>query len=234
MRGYFLSRIFNWYTAICCIVAVCLMLFLFCVRSSTTILFQGFSAANSMGRLDLLKTMEWNLCILPPVSASLLFIAPELGVLSTYTVLRTSTMRRWWLARFGAMAMINYVFFFFALGVLTLFAGNTMQWAQWLPTAALFPLHTTVLSALCCCGILLSSSRAAVIIYLLIEAGLLLIGLALPPVSLFLIPYWGMVQAMGSSWGYAVVGSLFFLAAFNTGIIWWLGRHNPAENSKNK
>lgn len=234
MRWHLLRRIFNRHTIICYITAVCLMLILVGERDSAITFFQGFSVSNGMGRLDLLKVMEWNLCILPPISASLLFVIQELGVLSSYTVLRTRTIRFWWMVRFAAVIIINYVFFFFSAMTLFLSDGSAIQWETWLRTAALFPLHTTLLSVLCCTGILLFSSRAAVIIYLLIEAVFLLFGLVHPPISLFLIPFWGMVEAMGSFWRYAVIGSLFLFVVLNFNLICWLSRHNPAANPQNK
>lgn len=234
MRRHLLTRILGHYTLLCYLASVILMCFLAGGHRAPLLFFLGFSPGHGVGGLDLIKTMEWNLCVLPPVSASILFLIPELGTLSTYTILRSKTISRWWLMRLAGIVIINYAFFFFALLVLALPMGNDIQWSKWAPAVALFPLHTTLLSILCGCGILLFSSRAATILYLLVEGGLLVVGMVYPPGSLFLIPYWGMAQTMGGKWMATVLVSLFLLIALNFGILCWLNRHNPAANPQNK
>lgn len=155
---------------------------------------------------------------------------PELGALSTYTIVRSKNIRHWWLMRLAAVVVINYVFFLFALILLSLISGAELSLAQLSTTAVLFPLHTTLLSVFCAGGMILFASRAAVILYLLVECGLLAVGMAYPPVSLFLPPYWGMAQAMGNNFGSQGAVSVFLLIVLNFGIVCWLGRHNPAAN----
>lgn len=127
-----------------------------------------------------------------------------------------------------------YVFFLFALVLLSLISGAELLLAEWSTAAVLFPLHTTLLSSLCAGGMILFTSRATIIFYLLVECGLLAVGMAYPPVSLFLPPYWGMAQAMGDRFSSAVAVSVFLLIVLNLGIIYWLSRHNPAANPQSK
>ena len=111
MKGRLFTRVFDLHTLTCYLTAIALMLFLVGGHRSPLSFFMGFSAQDGVGGLDILKTMEWNLCVLPPVSASLLFLMPELGTLSTYTILRSKNIRSWWLMRLAAVVVINYVFF---------------------------------------------------------------------------------------------------------------------------
>lgn len=231
MKGHLFIRIFNRHTLVCYLSTITLIFFLAGGQRSPCSFFLGFSALDSAGGLNLLKIMEWNLCVLAPVSASLLFLMPEMGPLSTYTILRTKTIRHWWIMRLAAVVAINYVFSLIGLFILP---GRDMQMAEWLLAMVLFPLHTTLLSTFCAGGMLLLSSRAAVIFYLLVEGGLLVIGMAYPPVSLFLLPYWGMAQAIGAHWGAVVAVSLLLFAVLNLCILYWLDRHNPAANPQYK
>lgn len=233
MKGSLLTRVFDRHTCTCYFAAITLMLILAGGHRSPLLFFMGFSAQDGAGGLDILKTMEWNLCVLSPVSASILFLMPELGALSTYTIVRSKNIRRWWLMRLAAIVAINYAFFVFALLLLSLTSGTEML-AEWSTVAVLFPLHTTLLSSLCAGGMVLFTSRATIIIYLLIECGLLVVGMAYPPISLFLPPYWGMAQAMGNSFCSAVAVSVFLLIVLNLGILYWLSRHNPAANPQSK
>lgn len=116
MKGRLFTRVFDHHTFACYFAAIALMLFLVGGHRSPLLFFMGFSAQDGAGGLDIMRTMEWNLCVLPPVSASILFLMPELGALSTYTIVRSKNIRRWWLMRLAAVVVINYVFFLFALG----------------------------------------------------------------------------------------------------------------------
>lgn len=215
MKGRLFTRVFDHHTFACYFAAIALMLFLVGGHRSPLLFFMGFSAQDGAGGLDIMRTMEWNLCVLPPVSASILFLMPELGALSTYTIVRSKNIRRWWLMRLAAVVVINYVFFLFALVLLSLISGAELLLAEWSTAAVLFPLHTTLLSSLCAGGMILFTSRATIIFYLLVECGLLAVGMAYPPVSLFLPPYWGMAQAMGDRFSSAVAVSVFLLIVLN-------------------
>ncbi len=234
MKGRLFTRVFDRHTLACYLAAIALMLFLVGGHRSPLSFFMGFSAQDGAGGLDILRAMEWNLCVLPPISASLLFLMPELGTLSTYTIVRSKNIRHWWLIRLAAVVVINYVFFLFSLVLLSLISGSDLLWAEWCTAMVLFPLHTTLLSVLCAGGMILFASRAAVILYLLVECGLLAVGMAYPPVSLFLPPYWGMAQAMGNNFRSAAAISMFLLIVLNLGIVYWLGQHNPAANPQSK
>jgi len=113
MKGRLFTRVFDHHTFACYFAAIALMLFLVGGHRSPLLFFMGFSAQDGAGGLDIMRTMEWNLCVLPPVSASILFLMPELGALSTYTIVRSKNIRRWWLMRLAAEVGIYYVFFFF-------------------------------------------------------------------------------------------------------------------------
>ena len=230
MKLRLFTRVFDRYTIFCYLAAIALMLFISGTQRSPLSLFIGFSAQNSAGGLDILKTMEWNLCILPPISASVLFLMPELGVLSTYTIVRSKNIGRWWMMRMTAVIVINYTFFLFAWVLLSLLSGAKLLGEEWGMAIVLFPLHTALLSIFCASGMILFSSRATIVLYLLVECGLLGVGMTYPPISFYLPPYWGMARAMVNNYGFAVVVSLFLLVGINLGILYWLYQHNPAAN----
>ncbi len=235
MKKNLLLRIFDRHTLACYFGALALMLFLAGGKLSSLSFFLGFAPEkNSFSGLDILKAMEWNLCVLPPVAASMLFLMPELGLLSTYTIMRSKNICRWWLMRLTAVIIINYVFFFFVSGLLYLLPGSDVPKAEWCAAAALFPLHTTLLSVLCAVGMILFSSRAAVILYLIAECGLLAAGTAYFPFSFYLLPFWGMARAMGDHLVPAAAVSLFLIIITNLGILCILSRHNPAANPQSK
>lgn len=82
-----ITRIISWRT-IAAYIAVFLLLVITAPKGvSITELLGGFSAIGGMGRLNILGIMRWNLCVLPPVAVSILFMSSELGPLSAYTVI---------------------------------------------------------------------------------------------------------------------------------------------------
>lgn len=226
MRKHLLLRPFDRYTLCCYFGAVALILFLAEGQNVPTILFQGFSVVNGTGGLDLLSAMLWNLCVLPPVSVSILYIIHEFEVLFFYTVLRSKSILHWWLARFTAIVFLNYAFYCFVQIILTLTRCNHLIPEQTFKIAILFPLHTTLLSTLCCGGAILFSSRGAISLYLLMEGVLVMIGMVYPPISPFLIPYWGMTCATGDFWVSPVLASLVLLLIFNIAVIWYIKKHH--------
>lgn len=236
MRISYVKQILCRRTLISYGVAVGLMLVLAAAQASPEEFFAGFSAQSSMGRLDFVEAMKWNLCTLPPVSASILFMESELGVFSTYTVLRIRSMSCWYLVRFLAIAIANVAFFLLALTMIALIRmKNILLWDELIRVTILFPLHTILISVLCCGAMLVfSSGRAAVGAYLFIEGGLLTLGLMFASISPFLMPFWGMEHTVGDKWGVAVCGSIVLLAALTVGMIHWLCKYNPAANPQNK
>lgn len=234
MKIHLLLRPFDRYTVSCYLGAVALMLFLSIGQDAPPSLFQGFAAAGGMGGVDLLGTMLWNLCVLPPVSACILYMLHEFETLFPYTILRSRTLYRWWMLRFAVILFLNYAFYFFAQLALTITRGNPLLLSEAAELAALFPLHTTLLSTLCCVGIVRFSSRGAIVSYLLVEGVLVIIGMAYPPISHFLLPYWGMTRSVGEQWILAVLGSLLLLAALNVAMIWLVRRHTLGAGTHDK
>lgn len=53
----------------------------------------GFSPQESRG-MDILGIIRWNLCVLPPVAVSILFMDVEMGVLRVYTMVRSGSMKK--------------------------------------------------------------------------------------------------------------------------------------------
>ena len=226
MRKHLLLRPFDRYSLCCYFGAVALILFLAEGQNVPTILFQGFSVVNGTGGLDLLSAMLWNLCVLPPVSASILYIIHEFEVLFFYTVLRSKSILRWWLVRFASIVFLNYAFYCLAQILLTLICHNQFISEQGFKIAMLFPLHTTVLSILCCHGVVLFSSRGAVAFYLLVEGALVIIGTTFPRICPFLLPYLGMICIVGDVWIATALASLLLVAILNVSIIWRIKKRN--------
>ena len=133
---------------------------------------------------NVIGIVRWNICVMPPVMVSNLFMIVETGKLSTFTVIRETSLEKWFYKRYIALAII-----------LTTFLGfnKSLQLHQFFSFALLFPAHILLLiSASVATLLIFRSAKAVLILYLIIEGIMVIIGTTFPVTSKYLIPYWGM------------------------------------------
>lgn len=237
-----ITRIINWRT-IAVYFAVFLLLLLTAPKSvSITELLGGFSAVGGMGRLNILGIIRWNLCVLPPVAVSIHFMSSELGSLSTYTVIRTTRIKTWYLARLCAVILANlgYIFVFILLGAVFGLNAKSDLFRLYQLTL-IFPMHTALMSNISVALLTICrSSKVSIFAYFIVEGGMVIEGSLFPNASKYLLPFWGMVQSEGlllSTRGYHLlitVGMtvLLFILLILTSIK-WLRSNIPAANPRN-
>lgn len=208
---------------------------------STVELLGGFSAVGGMGRLNILGIMRWNLCVLPPVAVSILFMSSELGPLSIYTVMRATSIKMWYLVRLCAIILANliYISLFILLGAA--FCLNIRgEPARLFQLMLVFPIHTILMSGISMMLLTICRlSKVSIFAYFIVEGGMVIGGSLFPSISKYLLPFWGMVQSEGlllSSRGYHLlitVGMTVLIFILLTSIsIKWMQSNNPAANPR--
>lgn len=167
----------------------------------------GFSPQEHRG-LDVLWIMRWNLCALPPVAASILFMDTEMGVFRVYTMIRAKSMKKWFLPRFVGIATANLAYLLLLMGFAEICAGSGDYKRNGFGLFLIvFFLHIFLMSivsvALCAKN---RNIHMAVIFYLSVEGIMVVIGDIFPRTAFCLLPYWGMVrQVSGNGICYCVL-----------------------------
>ncbi len=72
-------------------------------------IYGGFSTSSN-GGMNVIKIMRWNLCVLPPVAVSILYMDEELGTFGIYTIIRSKHMGHWWCMHWMAVVFANLVY----------------------------------------------------------------------------------------------------------------------------
>lgn len=236
-----ITRIINWRT-MTAYLAMFLLLVITAPKSVSTVeLLGGFSAVGGMGRLNILGIMRWNLCVLPPVAVSILFMSSELGPLSIYTVMRATSIKMWYLVRLCAVILANliYISLFILLGAA--FCLNIRsEPARLFQLMLMFPIHTILMSGISMMLLTICRlSKVSIFAYFIVEGGMVIGGALFPSISKYLLPFWGMVQSEGlllSSRGYHLlitVGMTVLIFILLTSIsIKWMQSNNPAANPR--
>lgn len=164
----------------------------------------GFSPQESRG-LDIMGIMRWNLCVLPPVAVSILFMDVEMGVLRVYTMVRSENVKKWFLPRFMSIAAANLAYLLLFVGIAEIGVGSggykRNDFGLFL---AVFFLHSFLMSVVSVALYGKSMKvHTAVVFYLLVEGIMVVIGDIFPRTAACLPPYWGMIrQVGGGSTGY--------------------------------
>lgn len=237
-----ITRIISWRT-IATYIAVFLLLIITAPKGvSITELLGGFSAIGGMRQLNILGIMRWNLCVLPPVAVSILFMSSELGPLSAYTVIRAARIKTWYLVRSCAVIFINliYISIFIFLGA-TFGLNIRSEPLRLYQLILVFPMHTTLMSGISVMLLTVCrSSKASIFAYFAVEGAMVIGGSVFPSASKYLLPFWGMAQSEGlllSNRGYHLlitVGiTVLFLALLTLISVKWLQSNNPAANPRN-
>ena len=184
---------------------------------------------------NVIGIVRWNICVMP-VMVSNLFMIVETGKLSTFTVIRETSLEKWFYKRYIAMVISSFTYMALAI-ILTTFLGfnKSLQLHQFFSFALLFPAHILLLiSASVATLLIFRSAKAVLILYLIIEGIMVIIGTTFPVTSKYLIPYWGMAiedQTMTVAWKTAL--SLLITALSVLITIVFLKKHNPTETPKN-
>ena len=207
MKGKIISRILD-KRALIIYLAACLLLFIVTPgQKSVMNVLGGFSPQGSRG-LDIIGIMRWNLCVLPPVAASILFMDVEMGALRVYTLIRTKNAKRWFLPRFTVIAAANMIYLFLFTILAESYAGSgDYKRNRFFVFLTIFFLHSFMMSvvsvALCARN---GGVRISVIFFLAVEGIMVVIGDIFPQTAAYLLPYWGMIQQVG-----AYDGSVLYL-----------------------
>lgn len=82
------------------------------------------------GRLNVLEIMRWNLGVLAPVVASILFMDEELGTLRYFTLPRSKSVGSWCRLRFIAVGVANLVYLLVAQAVSAIYAMVRIGWGR--------------------------------------------------------------------------------------------------------
>lgn len=170
------------------------LLFL-CVGPNSSILdtLGGFTAT---GSVDVLGTIRWNFCILPPVLVSTVFFAREIGSMYIFTLLRVKSVSQWCRAHFCAIYFINIVYFFATLCygfVYTFHPHYSLR--ELLLFGMEFTFHTTMVSFLPIFSrIFIKSVHASLVTFLFVEGFGVVVGSVIPKASPYLLGYWGMAN----------------------------------------
>lgn len=155
----------------------------------------GFSPRGSRG-LDIPGIMRWNLCVLPPVAASILFVETEMGALRNFTMMRAKNAKRWFLMRFTAIAAANLIFLLPFTGTAEALMGRgEVGSGRFFVFLILFFGHSFVMSMVSVAFFAgRGGIRASVISFLTVEGVMVVIGNAFPPAAACLPTYWGMIR----------------------------------------
>lgn len=173
------------------------MLFLFVSNKETSIIgvFGGFSVSVNSG-LDVVKIMKWNLCVLPPVAVSILFMDEELGTFGFYTILRTKGLKQWWCIRWATIAIANIIYVLVGI-VLSLVREKDKGYSGEIYGLFIivFFVHTFVMSVISVLTFILCKSlNISMLLFGGVEIFMTVTGSLYPKASPYLLPFWGMIK----------------------------------------
>ena len=201
----------------------------------------GFSPVGSTG-LKVISIMRWNLCVMPPVIVSMLFMSLELRKLSCYTVIRAKSIGHWFAVRYICVALAGVVYLLSFVLITTALGHNVgLEIKSVCVFMLVFSIHITLVSTISVTLLVISRShRIALLSFFAIDGGMVVVGSMFPSISKYILPFWGMAnnQALLSLNNYfylsATVGiSILLLALLVTAALSWLRANNPAANPQN-
>ena len=156
----------------------------------------GIDSSKNNNILNITQIIKWNLCVLPPIIISLLFLSEEFGIFRKFTLIRSKSVKEWVLVRFGIIVMINYIYIFLFFLVTDLIEINKeLNIKDSLLLLFVFPIHTITISMIIeTIATITNSQKNAMISYFLIEGFTVILGLLYPKISKYMISYWGMLE----------------------------------------
>ncbi|BAL00831.1 hypothetical protein OBV_36320 [Oscillibacter valericigenes Sjm18-20] len=210
-------------------------------KASVIEIMGGFSPIGSTG-LKVISIMRWNLCVMPPVIVSILFMSLELGKLSCYTVIRTKSISHWFVMRYICVVLSGIVYLLCFMLVTTALGYNVGCGIESVCVFMLvFSVHITLVSTISVTLLITSRShRVALLSFFAIDGGMVVVGSMFPSASKYILPFWGMANNEGflflNNYLYLLttVGiSILLLALFAVAALKWLRANNPAANPQN-
>lgn len=201
----------------------------------------GFSPIGST-RLKVISIMRWNLCVMPPVVVSILFMSLELGKLSCYTVIRTRSISHWFAVRYSYIVLTGIVYLLSFVLLTTALGYNVGCGIKSVCIFMLvFSAHITLISTISVTLLIISRShRIALLSFFAIDGGMVVVGSMFPSASKYILPFWGMANNDGfhslnnSFYLSATIGlSVLLLALLVVAALKWLRANNPAANPQN-
>ena len=181
-------------TALCICLGITALLLLTSADTPTVLnLLGGFSAATTMGILNVVGIIRWILVVLPPTAISVLFITSELGPQSTFTMIRSKSVVRWIVARLGMILAVNLIYPLILLVVGFIFMPPPAIDAMRL--YIIFSIHTCMVSFLSVFLVaIFKSSKPALLSFIVIEGCSVVVGNIVPSISKYMVGFWGMAQ----------------------------------------
>ncbi len=195
MRKEVISRIIDKRTLILYFFTYMLLLIVSNEGDSIIDIFGGFSTS-SKGGMNVIKIMRWNLCVLPPVAVSIIYMDKELGTFGIYTIVRCKHMRHWWCMHWMAVVFANlaYVIIPTITGIVI---DKNIKYGK--ESYGLFFIvflsHILLMSILSVLiFIVCRSLNMSILFFGIVEIFLVAMGSLYPQISPFLLPFWGMVK----------------------------------------
>ncbi len=241
MNLQMMSRILNSRGIAIYLIAYLLLLVTAPGQASVIEIMGGFSLVGSTG-LKVISIMRWNLCVLPPVIVSMLFMSLELGKLSCYTVIRTRSIGHWFAVRYICIALAGIVYLLSFELITTILGYNAGCGIKSVCVFMLvFSVHITLISTISVTLLVISRShRIALLSFFAIDGGMVVVGSMFPSASKYILPFWGMannenlLSLNNHLYLLATVGiSVLLLALLVTAVLRWLRANNPAANPQN-
>ena len=227
-------------TALCICIGVTALLLLTSADTPTVLnLLGGFSAATTMGMLNVVGIIRWILVVLPPTAISVLFITSELGPQSTFTMIRSKSVVRWIVARLGMILAVNLIYPLILLVVGFIFMPSPATDAMRL--YIIFSIHTCMVSFLSVFLVaIFRSPKPAFLAFILIEGFSVVVGNVVPSVSKYMVGFWGMalnrIFLFDNSIVHYGITAFFSIAVCLLSAVFtvlYLQKNNPAASQSN-
>jgi hypothetical protein len=231
MSRKMMSRILNGRGIVIYLIAYVLLLVTAPGQASVIEIMGGFSPIGSTG-LKVISIMRWNLCVIPPVIVSNLFMSLELGKLSCYTVIRTKSISHWFTMRYICVVLAGIGYLLSFMLITTTLGYNVGCGIKSICVFMLvFSVHITLVSTISMTLLIISRSH---------RIGMVVVGSMFPSVSKYILPFWGMANnenllpVNNHSYLLATIGiSVLLLALHVVAASKWLRANNPAANPQN-
>lgn len=227
-------------TALCICLGVTALLLLTSADTPTVLnLLGGFSAATTMGMLNVVGIIRWILVVLPPTAISVLFITSELGPQSTFTMIRSKSVVRWIVVRLGMILVINLTYPLILLVVGFIFMPSSA--IDVMRLYGIFSIHTCMVSFLSVFLVaIFKSSKPALLSFIVIEGCSVVVGNIVPSISKYMVGFWGMalngIFLFNNSTAHYGITAFFSIAVCLLSAVFtvlYLQKNNPAASQSN-
>lgn len=176
-------------------------------------IYGGFSAEKSYG-LNIIGLMRWNLCVMPPIVVSAVFMMSEMEII-IFTIIRSKNAENWCILRYLTIVVINILYILIVVCLAESFGKiKRDNWQELCNFIIIFFLHTLLVSIIVATSYVLHNSlKVTILVYFCIEGIMVVVGNLFPQISIYLLPFWGMVKndgALGNGGNYRFLTSFGF------------------------